>query len=373
MAIFIIFLLTIGVGVWLGSLMFRAVPNQTSSDNSGRFELLLSHRPNLTTEINWSTSAPHDYVVIDLETTGLDPCVNEIVEIGAVKYINDKQVDIFSTYIKPIVPISSKVTKINHITNEMLQNAPDLDSVTDDFFKFIEGFTLIAHNAKFDVRFLQIRLMLPRFSYPVIDTLDLSKRFIKDVPDHKLETLKKYFSLDVASHSAVDDCITAAHVYQFCRFGLEEEIRRDEVKKQHEIMQKKQIHLLEIKKSLDQMSNSARPYYNAIRALLEENDRDARFLNCNEGGTNIILHLPGCIFLELKLTGRLTYVLVDSTFDLFDSAQKNGLDVRPASKAEGECKCRLMIKSPDDIAQYKDFILRGFDLAYKKFEDLISR
>lgn len=96
----------------------------------------------------------NEYVAFDLETTGLNPDTCEIIEIAAVKIKDGKIVDTFQSLIKPERKISSKITKINGITNEMVQNERSINEVLPDFIKFIEKYPLVSHNADFDFSFL---------------------------------------------------------------------------------------------------------------------------------------------------------------------------------------------------------------------------
>ena len=77
------------------------------------------------------------FVSVDIETTGLSPIFDEIIEIGAVKYQNGKPIDTFSSLIKPFEPIDEFITELTGITNEMLENAPSLPSVLPSFLEFI--------------------------------------------------------------------------------------------------------------------------------------------------------------------------------------------------------------------------------------------
>ena len=82
---------------------------------------------------------PDDYIVFDLETTGLNPEESEIIEIGAIKYHGGIEVDRFHTYVKPYSPITSKITKINGITNSMVKDAPRIDTAIKSFENFVEN------------------------------------------------------------------------------------------------------------------------------------------------------------------------------------------------------------------------------------------
>lgn len=161
-----------------------------------------------------------DYVVFDLETTGLDSFSDRIIEIGALKYRNNELVDEFSVLINPEVMISPKITEITGITNEMVGSAKTIKEIMPEFIRFIENLPLIAHNSQFDLSFIEenvkrLGLDVPRNTN--IDTVELARKYIPRVYNYKLTTLKNYFKLDFGSHRSVDDCKTTNYVYQYCK------------------------------------------------------------------------------------------------------------------------------------------------------------
>lgn len=164
-----------------------------------------------------STLAGNTYVVFDLETTGLDPKNEEIIEIGAIKIKDGEILDEFSTLIKPNRQISGKITEITGITNNDVKGAPSIDSVLPRFLEFCGDSVLVAHNANFDYGFLTNCCLRLKQDYKacVIDTVSLSRALIRDVKNHKLNTLAKYFGIELINHHrAVDDCRATASLFQ---------------------------------------------------------------------------------------------------------------------------------------------------------------
>ncbi len=161
-----------------------------------------------------------DYVVFDLETTGFDAVNDSIIEIGALKYRNNELVEEFSVLINPGKKIPAKITDITGIRDTDVDGAPMISEVLPDFISFIEDLPLIAHNSSFDLGFIEEnikRLGLDMISNTNIDTVRLARRNIFDVPNCKLETLKKHFNLDYGSHRSIEDCLTTNYVYQYCK------------------------------------------------------------------------------------------------------------------------------------------------------------
>ena len=161
-----------------------------------------------------------DYVVFDLETTGLNPLESKIIEIGALKYKDNQLINNFSVLINPECDIPEIITNITGIDNETIKYEKTIKEVMPKFIEFIEDFPLIAHDASFDLSFIEENikeLNLKMIENKNIDTLELAKKYIPKAYNHKLETLKKYFKLEYGSHRSIDDCKTTNYVYQHCK------------------------------------------------------------------------------------------------------------------------------------------------------------
>lgn len=161
-----------------------------------------------------------DFVVLDFETTGLSPIENNIIQIGAIRYVNFELVEEYNTLVNPKEPISSTITKITGITNKDVANAPAIEQVLPSLLEFINTNVIVAHNASFDMKFLLEnieRLNLTSKKYRVIDTLSLARKCIDETPNHKLPTLKAFLNLDhLESHDALADCKVTGELYKYC-------------------------------------------------------------------------------------------------------------------------------------------------------------
>jgi DNA polymerase-3 subunit epsilon len=159
-----------------------------------------------------------DYTVIDIETTGLDPCFNEIIEIGALKVRNGTIVDKFESLIKPINHIDEFITKLTGITNKMLQDAPDVSEVLPEFIDFIQDDILVGHNVNFDINFLYDSLIIELdycLQNDFIDTLRITRKIFPDLLNHKLATISNYLKINIeGSHRALADCLVTNECYQ---------------------------------------------------------------------------------------------------------------------------------------------------------------
>lgn len=156
------------------------------------------------------------YVIFDVETTGLSAAYDTIIELAAVKMRNGDVIDRFERFADPHRPLPAKIKELTGITDEMLVGAPELSDVLRDFKSFIEGTTLAAHNARFDIGFLQAgfrKFNLGEITNPVIDTLEMARNFVPGLKNYKLNTLCAHFGIELVSHHrAVYDAEATGHL-----------------------------------------------------------------------------------------------------------------------------------------------------------------
>ena len=154
------------------------------------------------------------------EGTGLDKDKDFIIEIGALKYKNNVLVSEFSYLINPNIKLPDIITNITGITDNDLIDKETIDTVLPKFVDFIEDLPLLAHNNSFDLGFINKNLKdlnMKELNNYNIDTLEVAKKYLPQMYNYKLETLKKYFNVKQVSHRAIGDCYTANHVYQECK------------------------------------------------------------------------------------------------------------------------------------------------------------
>lgn len=158
----------------------------------------------------------NSYVVVDLETTGLHPMFNEIIEIGAIKVKDGETIDEFHALIKPKEKLDSFTTQFTSITDEMLQDQPSIEEVLPKFLNFCKGSVLVAHNANFDYRFLRYytkKICGIDWHLPVIDTLALAKRLVR-LSSYNLEKLVSHFKIgSFKHHRALEDARVTTKVF----------------------------------------------------------------------------------------------------------------------------------------------------------------
>ncbi len=157
-----------------------------------------------------------EFVVFDIETTGLSPLSCKITEIGAVLVRKDEVLAVFNTFVAPEVPIPPEITKLTGIDDEMVKGAPKTEEALSQFLDFIGNRMLVAHNASFDISFIRKAAAdcgLP-FSNAYLDTVSMSRFVNPDLKKHKLDTIAEYFGLgDFNHHRASDDAEMCARIF----------------------------------------------------------------------------------------------------------------------------------------------------------------
>lgn len=157
-----------------------------------------------------------NYVVFDIETTGLDPHNDKIIEIGAIKLQAGKIVEEFSTFINPEREISQEITKLTSITNEMVKDADTIDIVLPKFLDFCGDSTVVAHNAKFDVGFItqKAKELGREYSPSVIDTLHWGRVLLPQLKRFGLKYIANHFNVSLENHHrAVDDTKATSEIF----------------------------------------------------------------------------------------------------------------------------------------------------------------
>ena len=144
----------------------------------------------------WHRLGP--FTVFDLETTGMSPTRDRIVEIGAVRVEVDGTIRRFETLVNPSVPIPYQVMQVHGITKEMVKDAPKFTDAAYAFLDFIKGSKLVAHNARFDLGFMQeslARVGLPLLKGGVYDSIVLIRKAYPNLPSYRLQALRATLSL----------------------------------------------------------------------------------------------------------------------------------------------------------------------------------
>ena len=159
-----------------------------------------------------------DYIMFDLETTGLSTDDDAIVEISAVKVTDGEVVDEFSTLVNPGIHIPYVASSVNGITDDMVKDAPDVEQALREFITFIGDSILAGHNIRdFDLKFIQrdaVRFFGKPLSNDYVDTLIVARRYLPELKSRSLESLAYHYDISYdGAHRALADCYINKQVY----------------------------------------------------------------------------------------------------------------------------------------------------------------
>lgn len=163
---------------------------------------------------------PEHYVVVDIETTGLNPGAAQIIEISALKVESHQVVDTFTALVRPSRPVSAFITNLTGITNAMVAKAPPVEAVLPDFLEFLGDAIILGQNIRFDIRFLDYDLQR-HFGITLMndhmDLLRITRRLLPDLPNRRLQTVAKRYGISTeGAHRGLRDCEMTLECYHRC-------------------------------------------------------------------------------------------------------------------------------------------------------------
>lgn len=161
-----------------------------------------------------------DYVIFDLETTGISCAKDAVIEISAVKVRRGKVVDEFTTLVNPERPIPYYASQVNGITDDMVTDSPVFEEALAAFLEFAGDAVLVGHNiATFDMKFICRDANCywgQMIGNDYVDTLRMAREVLPDMKHHKLTDLAEYYGLSVkGAHRALNDCRMNQQVFEY--------------------------------------------------------------------------------------------------------------------------------------------------------------
>ncbi len=156
------------------------------------------------------------FVVFDLETTGFNPAMNKIIEIGGVKVVNGVITERFSSFVNPQIPIPYEIEDLTGINDGMVMEAKTIEEILPEFMEFCQNAVMVAHNADFDMSFIKhnLRLQGIKKSFTIIDTVALARNLLSGLSRFKLDTVAKALGVPLKNHHrAVDDAECTAEIF----------------------------------------------------------------------------------------------------------------------------------------------------------------
>ncbi|MBQ7777002.1 MAG: 3'-5' exonuclease [Lachnospiraceae bacterium] len=158
----------------------------------------------------------NSYISIDLETTGLNPKLDKIIEIGAVKVIDGKRVDTFSAFVNPGRKLEERIHELTGITQEQVDGAQGIEQVIPALIDFLEDLPLLGHRILFDYSFLKKAAVNQKYSFEKkgIDTLRIARAYLPQLEHRTLEYLCKYYEIPHVAHRATEDAEATSRLYE---------------------------------------------------------------------------------------------------------------------------------------------------------------
>ncbi|ABQ23633.1 3'-5' exonuclease [Clostridium kluyveri] len=328
------------------------IPKNLSNNINKPDDIYLKKLTGKNKSINKSQGVFDNFVVVDLETTGLEPTRDYIIEIAAAKYENNEIIDTYTTLVNPEVFIPPNITNINHIDNDMVKDCPEIKEVLPGFMNFIGQLPLVAHNAPFDIKFLNANLALLGLylNNPIIDTLPISRKLFSEIENHKLGTIKEYLNIDVQdSHRALPDCYVCGQIYL-----------------EYSTKEKNKKALANIKLHSD-IGLNKEECYSIVKEILKKHNKDLTYVRY--GFTSNYFDIRAFYnFLRLKLKGKKYYALLDNSLAEINSMIPDlTLKYEVAPKSESN-KIRILINSPEDLYILEPIIIQAFDKCIDSME-----
>lgn len=168
-----------------------------------------------------------EFTAFDTETTGLYSHSERIVEIGAYRFNKDGVIGVYNVLVNPEKPMPKSAFMVNGISDKMLVNQPTFDLIASNFMDFITNSILIAHNANFDISFLNMELtrinkpLLCSPCVPPADTLKITRKLYPDLGKYNLQFLANHFSVEKGNaHRASDDARVCMEIFKNCMNSL---------------------------------------------------------------------------------------------------------------------------------------------------------
>lgn len=188
------------------------------TERDSRLVLNEDHLEMVSNDIDTLDISDTDFVVFDLETTGAKAPPCRITEIGAYRVRNGMVAEEFHTLVNPQMPIPPFITGLTGIDDEMVRDAPAFSDVADALLEFIGNAVLVAHNARFDLGFLNYEIGQVyeeyRLGNPSLCTVQLSRKLLPDIENHKLNTVARHFAVELLNHHrASDDARATARIF----------------------------------------------------------------------------------------------------------------------------------------------------------------
>lgn len=299
------------------------------------------------------------FIAFDVETTGLSPITDRIVELGAVIFLNGKVNKTFSSLVNPEIPISQSASAVNHITNAMLATAPSEKEIYPKLIEFLGealhgNIVMCAHNARFDFDFLCNTLSRLGFDANIqyADTLHIARKYLHGLENYKQCSIEAYFGLtNAASHRAVSDAENCGHILFRLLDSAEEsfEAERRQVEQSRPMPQELEVCAY-------------------IQMLIAKQGGETKLLRYKRNSSGYVDVCCLYSFLKIKFSKKGNYILVKK-----DCVSIADYVTEPCTQSEGGTDfVRVFFSSPFDLESLSKYIYDAYLNCQKSMEEYAS-
>ena len=299
------------------------------------------------------------FIAFDVETTGLNPISDRIIEVGAVVFQNGNVQKSFSSLINPGISISHFASSVNHITNSMLDTAPSEKEVYPQLIEFLGDalhgkIVMCAHNAKFDFNFLCNTLSRLGINAEIeyIDTLNLSRRYLHGLENYQQNTIETHLGItNPSSHRASSDAENCGHIlYHLLDVA-------------HETLEKEKRKFEQSKPNQQEFEVCA-----FVQNIILQRGADTKLLGFRKNSSGYVDVCCLYTFLKIKFTKKGSYILIKS-----DCPEVENYVTEPCTQGEGGTDyVRVYFSSPFDLEPLSEYIFKAFSSSQKSMEDYTS-
>lgn len=309
-------------------------------------------------DFHTATKLQRHFFAFDVETTGLNPLSDRIVELGVVEFTDGLPTRRYGTLINPEVAISSAATAVNHITNEMIAGAPPEREVYPALIEFLgdalQGNTLLcAHNARFDFSFLCNTLARLGYDADVlyVDTLGQCRKQIKGLTNNKLGTVANHFGIERQNaHRACSDAETCGQILIRLLKGKEEELEQEQKRLEALIPSREELEVCAV-----------------IQNAIESRDGSAAYLRFKKAGSYVDVNCFYTLF-KFKFAKKGKYIIT-----LQSVAEASGLQTEPCTVSEGGAGLlRVYFNDPFTLEPLYSYFCERYQKKYAEMLQFIS-
>lgn len=293
------------------------------------------------------------FIAFDVETTGLDPMIDRIIEISAVVFEDFVPVKSFSTLINPERKIPAAASAVNGIFDSDVSDAPLESSAISAFCNFVGenalkgDSVLVAHNALFDIKFLLYALSRSGIDADICfqDTLYMAHRWELDIPNKKLGTIAHYYGIEHDNaHRAEDDARVCGEIF----------------------VKMLEQHGSDLSAQFESLASTEKELCLWFKNLLRSSDCNTDFLTFSSSSYFSV----NCLYtvFKAKPKAKKPYILLPVDFEIPES-----LDVAPTTKSEGSQFIRVFYSSPDELIVIKDQIIKKYQEVFSSALSYVSQ